>query len=512
MRFTELVDASRRVNSASGRRDKSELLAALLESAAPEEIETAVAMLSGTLPQGRIGVGWAMLRDAGPATAADTAALTVADVRGALDDVAGMTGKGSAARKVQALRELMQRATRAEQDFLTGLLLGELRQGALEGVMTDAIARASGVPAAEVRRAVMMTGDAARVARTALAEGRAELGALSIQLFQPVQPMLAESAEGVDAALDLVEDPTLEYKVDGARIQVHKTGDEVRVFSRHLREVTDAVPEVVDAVRTLATREAVLDGEVVALRADGTPMPFQVTARRFGRKLDLDRLRRELPLTPFFFDILYLDGAKLIDQPQRERWEALAAVARGGLLMPHAIAPDRSAARVFVDAAMAAGHEGVMVKARGAPYQAGARGKSWLKVKQTHTLDLVVLAAEWGHGRRRGWLSNLHLGARAAEGGTYVMLGKTFKGLTDEMLTWQTEQLLQREVGRDTWTVYVRPELVVEVAFNDVQESPHYPGGMALRFARVKRYRPDKAPEEADRVATVRGILERSRR
>jgi len=488
------------------------LLAAVLRTAAPDDIAPAVAMLSGIIPQGRIGIGWSALRDARPDAAADAATLTVADVQAALDGIARESGPGSSKRKQAALRELLAHATNDEQEFLVRLLLGELRQGALEGVMTEAIALASGVPAPQVRRAVMLSGDAATAAHHALTGGSEALGGFAIELFRPLQPMLADSAEDVEAALEELDDAALEYKIDGARVQIHKAGDEVRVFSRRLREVTAAVPEVVEAARSLAARDVVLDGEVVALRPDGAPLPFQTTARRFGRKLDLDRLRREVPLTSFLFDVLYLDGAELIDRPQAERWKALGEISPAELLVPHVTAPNRSAALEFVERALAVGHEGVMAKSRAAAYLAGSRGKAWLKVKRAHTLDLVVLAAEWGHGRRKGRLSNLHLGARGHEPGEYVMLGKTFKGLTDELLTWQTEQLLAREIARDTWTVYVRPELVVEVAFNEVQESPHYPGGMALRFARVKRYRTDKTAAEADSVATVREIHARSRR
>jgi DNA ligase-1 len=339
-----------------------------------------------------------------------------------------------------------------------------------------------------------------------MTSGEAGLDPFRVQLFTPVQPMLADSAEDVAEAVGALDDAAVEYKLDGARVQVHKDGRDVKVYSRALRDVTASVPELVDAARTLPVRSAILDGEVLALRPDGTPWPFQDTMRRFGRRLDVDALKRELPLTTFFFDVLALDDRELLDAPQSDRFSALEAAAGGSLVIPHLTSPGPEAAQAFLNEALARGHEGVMVKLRSSPYAAGSRGSAWLKVKAVRTLDLVVLAAEWGNGRREGWLSNLHLGARDPEHGGFVMLGKTFKGLTDELLAWQTGQFLSREVARDAYTVYVRPELVVEIAFNDIQVSPHYPGGLALRFARVKRYRTDKTAAEADTIETVRAI------
>jgi DNA ligase-1 len=318
--------------------------------------------------------------------------------------------------------------------------------------------------------------------------------------------MLADTAEDVQAAVASLDDAAVEYKLDGARIQVHKDGDEVKVYSRALREVTPSVPEVVEQVRALPARSLILDGEVLALRPDGSPWPFQDTMRRFGRRLDVEAMRRELPLQSFFFDVLALDDRELVDERQADRFHALESALPSSIVIPHATSPTPAAAQAFLDSALSRGHEGVMVKLRSSPYAAGSRGSAWLKVKAVRTLDLVVLAAEWGSGRRQGWLSNLHLGARDPEHGGFVMLGKTFKGLTDELLTWQTEQFLARELTRDAYTVYVRPELVVEIAFNDIQVSPHYPGGLALRFARVKRYRPDKTADEADTIEAVRAI------
>jgi ATP-dependent DNA ligase I len=507
----ELVAASAAVAEASSRLIKIGRLATLLQGVTPAEVEIAIAFLSGEPRQGRIGIGGAAIRDAKPLTAAASPMLQLLEVDEAFERIAATAGHGSSAERVRLLRELLARATADEQDFLIRLLFGELRQGALEGVLLEAVARAGKASPAAVRRAVMMAGELAPVARALLVEGESGLSRFLVQIFRPVRPMLAQPASGIDEALaDLENDQvTLEWKLDGARIQVHKSGDEIEVFSRNLREVTSAVPEVVEAARSLPVNELILDGEVIALRPDGTPHTFQQTMQRFGRKLDVDRLRAELPLTPFFFDCLYIDGASTLDQPQIERFSTLSGIAPFATV-PSRLRPTREEAAQFVEETLRRGHEGVMVKALTSGYAAGRRGRNWLKIKVARTLDLVVLAAEWGHGRRRGWLSNLHLGARDPVSGGFVMLGKTFKGMTDEMLTWQTEKLLQLEIARDDYTVYVRPEVVVEIAFNDLQESPHYPGGLALRFARVKAYRPDKPAAEADTIETVREIYRKS--
>ncbi|MGH7628687.1 MAG: ATP-dependent DNA ligase [Gemmatimonadales bacterium] len=506
MRLAALVDTSRRVAEAGGRLEKIGLLASLLRAAPGEEAELATAYLCGSTRQEKLGVGWAVLRGAMPDAAAESATLELAEVDRVLGAVASASGAGSADRKRRLLGELLARATPAEQRFLAGLLMGELRQGALAGLVADAVARAAEIPAAHVRRAAMLAGDLPAVASAALAAGEAGLSRFSMLLFRPVLPMLADAAEDEAAALAALGEAALEFKLDGARVQVHKGGDDVRVFSRRLNDVTVAVPELVAAVRALPVRELILDGETVALRPDGKPHPFQVTMRRFGRRLEVDRLRRELPLDSFFFDVLFRDGSPLLDEPLERRLLALGDALPAPLVVPRLVTGSTDAARGFMRDALARGHEGIMAKALEAPYEAGRRGSRWLKLKPAQTLDLVILAAEWGHGRRSGRLSNLHLGARDPESGGYVMLGKTFKGLTDQMLAWQTEQLLTLEIGRDAYTVYVRPELVVEVAFNDVQASPQYPGGVALRFARVKRYRPDKGAADADTIAAVRAI------
>ena len=505
MLLATAVETSQRVAATSRRLEKTDLLSALLRRLDPEEVEIVVAFLSGYTRQGRIGIGYATLR-AADAPAAGTAGLEIHDVDRAFTGMAGVQGAGSEARRRELLQGLMSRATAPEQEFLRNLLLGEIRQGALEGVMVEAVAKASGIAADQVRRADMMAGDIARVARTALESGAAGLAGFGLQLFRPVQPMLAQTSEDVEGAIADLGEAALEYKLDGQRVQVHRSGDEVRIYSRALNHVTAAVPEIVEAVRALPGDSLILDGEVLCLTPNGRPQPFQVTARRFGRKLDLDRMRTELPLTPFWFDLLYLDGQSLLDEPQSRRFSALAGLAPPNAVVPHTLTGDPDRGAEFLCQALDQGHEGIMAKAVDAGYAAGARGQSWLKIKHAHTLDLVILAAEWGSGRRRGWLSNLHLGARDTEKGGFAMLGKTFKGLTDEMLAWQTEQFLKAEVGRDQYTVYVAPKFVAEIAFNEIQISTRYASGLALRFARVKRYRPDKTPEEADTFQTVQKL------
>ena len=509
MELHDIVLTSRRVAETAARKVKIELLAGCLGRCPPAWAAAAVGVLAGMPRQGRIGIGYAALRDARAATPAATPTLALADLDAALDRLVAIQGKGAGAERARALRELFALATADEQDFLARLLLGELRQGALEGLMVEAVAKATALPLGDIRRAVMVAGDIGVVAEAALGQGQDGLRRFAIQLFRPIKPMLAQPAEDLADALATLGRAALEYKLDGARIQVHKSGDEVRVFSRRLNDVSAAVPEIVEAAQGLPAREAILDGEAIALRPDGRPQPFQITMRRFGRKLDVAAMRESLRLASFFFDALALDGANLIDLAAGERFAALGGAVPANLRIPRTVTERTDEAEAFAAQALAAGHEGIMAKALHAPYEAGARGRSWLKVKSATTLDLVVLAAEWGHGRRQGWLSNLHLGARDPAAGGFVMLGKTFKGLTDQMLAWQTEQFLAREIARDRYTVYVRPELVVEIAFNDLQASPHYPGGLALRFARIKGYRPDKRADDADTIETVRAIYQR---
>jgi DNA ligase-1 len=512
MLLSEIVVTSARVGATRSRSQKIGLLADWLRRLSPLEIVAGVGYLSGRLPQGRIGVGPALLTELRGAGAAEQPTLTVLEVDAALTDIASASGAGSTATRRARLGTLFSRATAAEHALLARLMLGELRQGALEGLMAEAIAVATALPADAVRRALMHAGDLAPVAAAALEEGASGLRRFRLRLLQPVRPMLADSAADVGEALSVLGEAALEYKLDGARVQVHRDDGEVRVFTRALNDVTDAAPELVEAVHAIPARRLVLDGEALVLAPGGRPLPFQVTMRRFGRRLDVAALRETLPLTAFFFDCLHLDGDDLIDRPAAERFAALAATVRPALVIPRRVTDDSREAAAFLDQALAHGHEGVMAKALGAPYEAGNRGATWLKIKPAHTLDLVVLAAEWGHGRRRGYLSNLHLGARDPAGGRFVMLGKTFKGMTDEMLARQTAALETLAVARDAYTVHVRPELVVEVAFSDVQASPHYPGGLALRFARVKRLRPDKSAADADTIDTVRAIHETGHR
>jgi DNA ligase-1 len=511
--LAEVVRTSAQVAGTSSRLAKTALIAECLKRLDADEVEIALPYLSGDTRQGRLALGYATLQPA-LGCASSSPVLTLHEVDAAFSQLKSTKGKGSAAQRAAALKNLFGKATAEEQDFLQRLIVGELRQGALEGVMLDAVAMAAQLPPAEVRRAATFAGAIAPVAKAALGGGAAALEQFSIRLMQPVLPMLAQPAEDVAAALEQLGTAILEWKLDGARVQVHKSGDDVRVYTRNLNDVTAAVPEIPSLVGQIKGDSIILDGEAIALRPDGRPHPFQLTMRRFGRKLDVEALRRELPLSVFFFDCLYRDGVPLVARPASERHDLLRLALPVEAVTPSLITDDVGKARAFYDAALARGHEGIMAKATDAPYESGRRGAGWLKVKRARTLDLVVLAAEWGHGRRKGWLSNLHLGARDPARGGFVMLGKTFKGLTDEMLEWQTKEFLARRIdppgGGDEWTVRVRPELVVEIAFNDLQESPHYPGGLALRFARVKGYRPDKRPEEADTIETVRRIYEES--
>jgi DNA ligase 1 len=505
MLLTRLVETSERIAGTSKRLEKTDLLASLLKQLAPGEVETAVAFLSGATRQGRIGVGYSRLHGLDTPPAA-TPSLELLEVDSALSEYASVSGSGSERTRRELLQRLFSRATGEEQHFLKRLLIGELRQGALEGIMLDALAKAANIPADKVRRAAMMAGSIGAIARAAIEGGETGLAPFDVQLFRPLQPMLAGTADDVGCALEDLGEAALEYKFDGARVQVHKSGDQVAVFSRQLNDVSAAVPEVVEAVRALPARDLILDGEVLSMDPEGRPQAFQVTMRRFGRKLDVDRMRRELPMTPFWFDLIYLDDASLIDEPQKTRFSELQRLAPAVAIVPHVTTSDISQAEDFLHKALASGHEGIMAKALGSAYAAGARGQSWLKIKHAKTLDLVILAAEWGNGRRQGFLSNLHLGARDTEKGGFAMLGKTFKGLTDEMLRWQTEELLKLEVARDSYTVYVEPKIVVEIAFNEIQISPRYKSGLALRFARVKRYRTDKAAEDIDTFQTVQKL------
>ena len=505
MLLSDLVRASSRVAATRARSAKIEALASVLGRARVAEVPVAVAYLSGSLPHGSIGVGWATVRNL-PSPTGSEPTLELGSVDRTLRRIGATTGSGSQAARRAELAQLFEAATEEEQRFLRGLLTGEIRQGALEGLMVEAVARASDVPAQAVRRALMLGADLGAVARAALSEGERGLAGFRLRVLEPVQPMLAQSATDLEDALGRIRPASVEWKLDGARLQVHRAGREVRAFTRNLADVTSRVPEIVERVAGLPVEAVVLDGEAIALRDDGRPHPFQVTMGRFGSRLAVEALRASVPLSCFFFDLLHLDGEDLIDRPLAGRLTVFDERLPQEVRIPRIVAASAAEAEPFLEGTLAAGHEGVMVKSLEAPYGAGRRGAGWLKVKRAHSLDLVVLGAEWDHGRRRGWLSNLHLGARDPETGGFVMLGKTFKGMTDQVLEWQTERLLQLETRRDRFTVYVRPGLVVEVAFDGLQTSPRYPGGLALRFARIKGYRHDKAPEDADTIDTVRAL------
>lgn len=505
MRLHDLVQCSLAVGRTRSRNQKTAVLSDCLRSLERDEIEIGVAFLSGRMRQGRIGLGYSAVMKSRPPEPAREPTLTLTHVDRVLSDVAATSGKGSNKARAELYGGLLARATEDEQQFLTRLLVGEVRQGALEGVLVEGVAKAAEVSPASVRRALMLSGDLGKVAVVAFTEGEAGLGQFQLELFRPLKPMLAQTCEEPTGALAQLGEAALDYKLDGARIQVHKGGDEIRIYTRSLKEVTVAVPEVVELVRALPSRELILDGEVIAMRDDGTPHAFQTTMRRFGRRLDVARMRTELPVSPFFFDCLYADGTTLVDRPGRERFAAMPDVLTSDTLVRRITTADASEAEAFLDAALDLGHEGIMAKSLDAPYAAGNRGAEWLKIKPAHTLDLVVLAAEWGHGRRQGWLSNLHLGAQNPDG-SFTMLGKTFKGMTDEMLRWQTEKFQQIALGTSGHTVHLKPEIVAEIAFSDMQTSPRYPGGLALRLARVKRYREDKTAAEADTMETVRRI------
>ncbi len=510
----ELATASADVAATTSRTAKTERLARALAAAqAGEEASLAARYLSGDLRQRRTGLGYAALRERPPPAAEPT--LTVREVDAAFERIAGLSGSGSTRARRQALAELLRAATPVEQQLLVGLVGGELRQGALDGVMAEAVARAAGLPGAAVRSAVTVAGSLPDVAAAVLAEGRSGLDHFRLVVGRPLRPMLASSAPDVESALQRLGAAGVEWKLDGIRVQVHRCGSDISVFTRSLDDVTGRVPEVVEAALALSADSFVLDGEAIALARDGRPRPFQETGSRVGRRADVAVARREVPLTFYGFDLLHLDGGDLLGEPLRARVAALAELVPEPLRVPRVeTAEPAVAARVLAEA-LGQGHEGVVAKALEAPYAAGRRGAAWVKVKPVHTLDLVVLAVEWGSGRRTGLLSNLHLGAGDPDGrygppGGFVMLGKTFKGLTDEVLGWQTERLLALADGpTDGWVVRVRPELVVEIAFDGVQTSSRYPAGLALRFARVKGYRPDKSASEADTIDAVRATRPR---
>ncbi len=508
MLFREIVATSEAVGATGSRTAKSQALADLLVRLDSGEIESAVGFLVGEPRQGRIGVGWKTLQSAaGPVAHLGEPALTVADVDAAIAELAGLSGPGSDGTRRERLAELFTRSTGDEASFLFRLFGGELRQGALAGVMTDAVARAAGVPAKVVRRALMFGGRLDHTARLALTEGRSALDEVRLEVGRPVLPMLASTASSPTEAVTELGESSVEWKLDGIRIQVHRYGDDVTVYTRNLNDSTDRLPEVVAVARQLPVHSVVLDGEALVVDDAGRPVAFQDTASRVGADAPSTTAVR-----PHFFDLIHVDGRDVADEPLSVRRVELERVA-GPWQIPGTVTTEGAEAEAVLVDALAAGHEGVVVKGVDSPYEAGRRGKAWRKVKPVHTLDLVVLAVEWGSGRRRGWLSNLHLGARADDADGFVMVGKTFKGMTDDLLRWQTERFLalaEREEpwsGPQTGTVWVRPEQVVEIALDGAQRSTRYPGGVALRFARVVRYREDKDPAAADTLDAVRALL-----
>lgn len=513
MLLARLADVSREVAATSARSRKTAALAELFAGARPEDVGLVIAYLSGRLPQGRIGVGRGLLGEEVPPAAEPS--LTVTETDAALTAFAAISGSGAQSRRRVALDALLGAATEEEQRFLIRLLTGEVRQGALDAVALDAVARAAGAPAADVRRAVMLAGSLPRVAEALLADGPEALELFRLRVGSPVQPMLAHTAASVtEAVAALGTACVVEEKLDGIRVQVHRRGDDVRVYTRSLDDITARLPEVADGARELAGDRFILDGEVIALGPDGRPAAFQDIASRVGSRLDVAAARAALPVSPVYFDVLAADGEEVLDLPGHARHERLARLVPEPLRVRRRVVEDPedagqvAAAEEFFAETLRIGHEGVLVKALDAPYVAGRRGRSWLKVKPVHTLDLVIVAVERGSGRRTGLLSNLHLAARGEDGG-FVMLGKTFKGLTDEMLRWQTERLGALAVEDDGWTVTVRPELVVEIAYDGLQRSSRYPAGVALRFARVLRHRPDRSAADAD---TIGQVLEAARR
>ncbi|QKW26418.1 ATP-dependent DNA ligase [Streptomyces seoulensis] len=503
MLLARLAQVSREVAATSARSRKTALLAELFREAAADDVPIVIPYLAGRLPQGRLGVGWKVLgRRSAPAA---EPSLTVAAVDALLSELGKVSGPGSQAERTRLVGALMSAATEDEQRFLLGLLTGEVRQGALDAVAVEGLALATEAPAADVRRAVMLAGSLQPVARALLADGPPALERFRLTVGRPVLPMLAHSASSVAEAVDKLGACAVEEKLDGIRVQVHRDGDTVRVHTRTLDDITDRLPEVTAAALELAGERFILDGEVISFGADGRPRSFQETAGRVGSRVDVATAAAAVPVSPVFFDALSVGDRDLLDLPFTERHAELARLVPEPMRVRRALVAGPEEVRRaedFLAETLGRGHEGVVVKALDAPYSAGRRGASWRKVKPVHTLDLVVLAAEWGHGRRTGRLSNLHLGARAAEGG-FVMLGKTFKGMTDTMLAWQTERLRELAVEERGWGVTVRPELVVEIAYDGLQRSTRYPAGVTLRFARVVRYREDKRPEEADTVETL---------
>jgi len=507
--LTDIVAASREVSSTRSRLKKIARFSEVFRQLEADELPAAVGFLCGELRQGRLGLGPRALQHVRTEPEPESSAVTVLELDAVFQALEDLSGKGVASERERLLAALFARLRGEEREFVVRLILGELRQGALESIVLDALAQAARVPSESIRKAMLFAGNAADVAVSAFRGGEAELATFTIQLFRPLRPMLAQSAKDAAEAFERTAPAAVEYKLDGARIQLHKDGERVAIYSRYGNDLTEALPEIVELARGFDARSLVLDGEVIALRADGRPQPFQVTMQRVGRKLDIATARADLPLCAFFFDCLYADGQVLVERANRARWLALCAAVPAHARVTRIEVADANEASAALERALASGNEGVVVKSLESNYDAGRRGAGWVKVKPAPTLDLVVLAAEWGSGRRKGLLSNLHLGARDPETGGFVMLGKTFKGLTDATLKWQTEKFMALAIEQSEWVVKVRPEIVVEIAFDGLQKSSTYPGGLALRFARVKRYREDKPASDADTIQFVRELFER---
>ena len=508
--LADIVAASRDATATRSRIKKIARFAALLSAVTPPELPAVIGFLCGELRQGRLGLGPRTLLTLRAEPAAQPSLVTVLEVDAVFQALEAASGKGVASERERLLAALFARLGDEERDFVVRLILGELRQGALESIVLEAVGQAAHVSSEAMRKAMLFAGNAADVAVSAFHGGEAELAAFTIRLFRPLRPMLAQSAKDASEAFSRTSPAAVEHKLDGARIQLHREGERVAIYSRYGNDLTDALPEIVELGRSFAAQSLVLDGEVIALRSDGRPQPFQVTMQRVGRKLGVAAAQVDLPVRAFFFDCMFKEGQVLVERPNAERWQALCSAVPESARVARVEVASAADAESVQQAALAAGNEGVVVKSLASLYEAGRRGAGWVKVKPAPTLDLVVLAAEWGSGRRKGWLSNLHLGARDPQSGEFVMLGKTFKGLTDATLAWQTEKLQQLATERGDWVVKVRPELVVEIAFDGLQKSSTYPGGMALRFARVKRYREDKPASAADSIEFVRELFERS--
>jgi DNA ligase 1 len=513
--FHRLTEISHNLEATRSRNEKTDILASFLKQLAADEIPHAVRLVLGRVfsendPR-TIDIGWSTVRDAmqnlGQQSLFDSQ-LTISGVYEYFSKLAEAKGKDSRWKKETLLQRLLSQSSESDREFLLRVLSGEMRHGVVEGVMLDAISKASQIEPEQIRRANMLLGDIGELAKLALTEGAAGLRNVNLVLLRPIKPMLAEMSDDIDEVLrEHGGSSAFEYKLDGARIQIHKLQNTVKIYSRRLSDVTESLPDIVELTKTqIDATSFLIEGEVVAVSRGGKPLPFQELMRRFRRVHDISALQREIPLRLYLFDVLFLEGEELIDKPYSERWRRLANLAPSSLLAPRIVTSERKDVERFMQESLKAGHEGLMAKALDSDYTPGHRGKKWFKIKPAETLDLVIVAAEWGSGRRRGWLSNYHLGARNPDTGGYEMLGKTFKGLTDNEFKQVTRRLLGLKLSENEWVVHVQPQIVVEVAFNEIQRSPHYKSGFALRFARITRFRDDKDPESSDSIQRVRDL------